>query len=56
MILMYNGYTNRFAYIRDFRRRLPPNFNVLVYIASGDPVKADRAEVIIGDGGACAAC
>ena len=25
--------------------------NVLVYIASGDPVKADRAEAIIGDGG-----
>lgn len=25
--------------------------NVLVYIASGDPVKADRAEVIIADGG-----
>jgi predicted nucleic acid-binding protein len=25
--------------------------NVLVYIASGDPVKADRAEAIISDGG-----
>jgi predicted nucleic acid-binding protein len=25
--------------------------NVLVYIASRDPVKADRAEAIIGDGG-----
>ncbi|MGH7109868.1 MAG: PIN domain-containing protein [Stellaceae bacterium] len=25
--------------------------NVLVYIASGDPVKADRAEAIIADGG-----
>ena len=25
--------------------------NVLVYIASGDPVKADRAEAIIGNGG-----
>ena len=25
--------------------------NVLVYIASSDPVKADRAEAIIGDGG-----
>jgi predicted nucleic acid-binding protein len=25
--------------------------NVLVYIASDDPVKADRAEAIIGDGG-----
>ncbi len=25
--------------------------NVLVYIASGDPVKADRAEAIIGEGG-----
>jgi predicted nucleic acid-binding protein len=25
--------------------------NVLVYIASGDPVKADRAEAIIGIGG-----
>ncbi len=25
--------------------------NVLVYIASGDPVKADRAEAIVGDGG-----
>jgi predicted nucleic acid-binding protein len=26
--------------------------NVLVYLASGDPVKADRAEALIGDGGA----
>jgi predicted nucleic acid-binding protein len=26
--------------------------NVLVYIASGDSVKADRAEAIIGGGGA----
>jgi predicted nucleic acid-binding protein len=25
--------------------------NVLVYLASGDPVKADRAEAIIGGGG-----
>ena len=25
--------------------------NVLVYIASGDPAKADRAEAIIGNGG-----
>jgi predicted nucleic acid-binding protein len=25
--------------------------NVLAYIASGDPVKADRAEAIIGNGG-----
>jgi predicted nucleic acid-binding protein len=25
--------------------------NVLVYIASGDPLKADRAEAIIADGG-----
>lgn len=25
--------------------------NVLVYIASGDPAKADRAEAIIGEGG-----
>lgn len=25
--------------------------NLLVYIASGDPVKADRAEAIIGNGG-----
>ena len=26
--------------------------NVLVYVASGDPVKAERAEKIIADGGA----
>jgi predicted nucleic acid-binding protein len=26
--------------------------NVLVYIASGDPAKADRAEAVVGDGGA----
>ncbi len=26
--------------------------NVLIYIASGDPVKADRAEAMIGGGGA----
>jgi predicted nucleic acid-binding protein len=26
--------------------------NVLIYIASGDPTKADRAEAIIGSGGA----
>ena len=26
--------------------------NVLLYIASGDPAKAERAEAIIGDGGA----
>ncbi len=26
--------------------------NVVLYIASGDPVKADRAETIIGEGGA----
>jgi predicted nucleic acid-binding protein len=26
--------------------------NVLIYIASGDPAKADRAEAIIGKGGA----
>lgn len=25
--------------------------NVLVYIASGDPMKSDRAEEIVGDGG-----
>ena len=25
--------------------------NVLIYIASGDPVKADRAEAILGEGG-----
>lgn len=25
--------------------------NVLVYVASGDPVKADRAETIVGKGG-----
>ena len=33
---------------------MPDNFfdtNVLVYIASGDPAKADRAEAIIGNGG-----
>ncbi|MDR3517175.1 MAG: PIN domain-containing protein [Azospirillaceae bacterium] len=33
---------------------MPASFfdtNVLVYIASGDPVKADRAEAIIGNGG-----
>lgn len=26
--------------------------NVLIYLASGDPTKADRAEKIVGDGGA----
>lgn len=26
--------------------------NVLIYLASGDPVKADRAEEIVGRGGA----
>ena len=26
--------------------------NVLIYLASGDAVKADRAEAIIGSGGA----
>jgi predicted nucleic acid-binding protein len=26
--------------------------NVLVYIASGDPAKADRAEAVVGNGGA----
>jgi predicted nucleic acid-binding protein len=26
--------------------------NVLIYIASGDPVKADQAEAIVGSGGA----
>jgi predicted nucleic acid-binding protein len=34
---------------------MPANFfdtNVLVYLASGDPVKADRAERVIGAGGA----
>jgi predicted nucleic acid-binding protein len=33
---------------------MPDNFfdtNVLVYVASGDPAKADRAEAIIGNGG-----
>jgi predicted nucleic acid-binding protein len=25
--------------------------NVLLYIASGDPIKADRAEQLVGDGG-----
>jgi predicted nucleic acid-binding protein len=33
---------------------MPGNFfdtNILVYIASGDPVKADRAEKIVADGG-----
>jgi len=33
---------------------MPGNFfdtNILLYIASGDPVKADRAEKLIGDGG-----
>ena len=25
--------------------------NVLLYVASGDPAKADRAEKLIGDGG-----
>ena len=34
---------------------MPASFfdtNVLVYIASGDPTKADQAEAAIGDGGA----
>lgn len=34
---------------------MPANFfdtNVLVYLASGDPVKADQAERVIGAGGA----
>jgi predicted nucleic acid-binding protein len=34
--------------------QMPGSFfdtNVLVYIASGDPAKADRAEAIIGNGG-----
>jgi predicted nucleic acid-binding protein len=34
---------------------MPGNFfdtNVLLYLASGDPAKADRAERIVGDGGA----
>jgi predicted nucleic acid-binding protein len=26
--------------------------NVLVYLASGDPAKADRAEQVVGEGGA----
>jgi predicted nucleic acid-binding protein len=33
---------------------MPGNFfdsNVLLYVASGDPAKADRAERLIGDGG-----
>jgi predicted nucleic acid-binding protein len=33
---------------------MPGNFvdtNVLLYIASGDPTKAERADAIIGDGG-----
>ncbi|MBI1776241.1 MAG: PIN domain-containing protein [Proteobacteria bacterium] len=33
---------------------MPGNFfdtNVLLYVASGDPEKADRAEKLIGDGG-----
>jgi predicted nucleic acid-binding protein len=33
---------------------MPGNFfdsNVPLYVASGDPVKADRAERLIGDGG-----
>src|SRR5882757_3618974 len=36
-------------------RRMPGNFfdtNVLIYIASSDPTKADRAEAIVGSGGA----
>src|SRR5882724_6658701 len=36
-------------------RRMPGSFfdtNVLVYLASGDPVKADRAETAIAEGGA----
>ena len=35
-------------------RRMPDNFfdtNVLLYLASGDPAKADWAEKLIGDGG-----
>ena len=33
---------------------MPGNFfdtNVLLYLASGDPAKADRAEQLVGDGG-----
>jgi predicted nucleic acid-binding protein len=26
--------------------------NILIYLASGDPIKADRAEAVIGEGGA----
>ena len=35
-------------------RRVPGSFidtNVLVYVVSADPVKADRAEMIVADGG-----
>jgi len=52
--------------LRAFRGRLPADFkfdrdeakpgsffdtNVLLYVASGDPAKADRAEMLVGAGG-----